>query len=89
MLGPVTKFMNCFILRGHKIQKEDLYVRDGRVLNPEPFFYEERKSPDRVIDCHGCLIAPGIMMDETHRDDYILFVQFNILLDETHWDEYI
>jgi hypothetical protein len=59
MKSPVTKFMNCYILRGHKIQKEDLYVRDGKVLNPEPFFYDEKKSPDVVIDCNGCLIAPG------------------------------
>ena len=60
MIGPVTKFMNCFILRNHKILQEDLYVRNGKVLNPEPFFYDEQKSPDHVIDCKGCLIAPGI-----------------------------
>ena len=59
MKSPVTKFMNCFILRGHQIRKEDLYVRDGKVLNPEPFFYDEKKSPDVVINCKGCLIAPG------------------------------
>ena len=59
MIGPVTKFMNCFILRDHRIQKEDLYVRNGKVLNPEPFFYDEKKSPDSVVDCKGSLIAPG------------------------------
>jgi N-acetylglucosamine-6-phosphate deacetylase len=40
-------------------QKEDLYVRGGKILNPEPFFYDEKQSPDVVIDCNGCLIAPG------------------------------
>jgi hypothetical protein len=59
MIGSVTKFMNCFILRNHRIQKEDLYVKDGKILNPEPFFYDEKKSPHHVIDCKGCLIAPG------------------------------
>ena len=62
MKSPVTKFMNCFILRGHQIRKEDLYVRDGKVLNPEPFFYDEKKSPDVVINCKGCLIAPGELL---------------------------
>ena len=60
MVGPkVTKFTNCYILRDHRIQKEDLYVQSGKILNPEPFFYDEKKSPDSVVDCKGSLIAPG------------------------------
>jgi len=33
--------------------------RGGKILNPEPLFYDEKKSADIVIDCHGSLIAPG------------------------------
>ena len=60
-MGMVTKFCNCYILRDHKIIKEDILVRDGKFINPEPLFFDERLAPENEIDCHGLLIAPGLI----------------------------
>ena len=60
-MGEVTKFTNCFVLRHHQIIKEDILVRDGKFLDPEPLFFDERRKPDRVIDCQGLLLAPGLI----------------------------
>ena len=60
-MGLITKFYNCFILRDHQIIKEDILVRDGKFLNPEPLFFDERRKPDKYVDCHGLLISPGLI----------------------------
>lgn len=60
-MGEVTKFHNCLILRDHKIVKEDILVRNGKFLDPEPLFFDEKKSAEISIDCAGLLIAPGLI----------------------------
>ena len=60
-MGEVSKFTNCYILRDHKIIREDVLVRDGKFLDPEPLFFDEQKKPDRVVDCNGLLLAPGLI----------------------------
>ncbi len=55
----IFQFKNCYIMRDHKILRDDLWVRNGRIVNPEPIFYEEKKMPDVVYDCDNMLIAPG------------------------------
>jgi len=39
----LIKFKNCRILRNHKIIKEDLWVRNGKIINPEKIFFDEKK----------------------------------------------
>ena len=55
----VIRFTNCQILRDHEIIREDLWVRDGKIVNPEPIYYLERRPADISIDCKSLLIAPG------------------------------
>lgn len=55
----LQQFRNCYLLLDHKIVKEDLWVRDGKILNPEKVFFDEQIQADVQIDCHGALIAPG------------------------------
>ena len=59
MSGKLTQFTNCYILRNHQIIRDDLWVRNGKIVNPEPIFYCEKKLPDLKIDCQNKLIAPG------------------------------
>jgi len=57
--GILKQFYNCEILRDSRIQTEDLWVRDGKIVNPEKIFYDEKIKPDVRIDCGGALISPG------------------------------
>ena len=57
----VEQFTNCRILRDHCISHEDLWVRNGIILNPEKLFYEEQVQADIQIDCNGAIIAPGFI----------------------------
>ncbi|XP_055911096.1 N-acetylglucosamine-6-phosphate deacetylase [Eupeodes corollae] len=55
------KFTNCRLLRDHSIIKEDLLVRNGKIINPEPVFFDEKRIPEHVIDCKNAIIAPGFI----------------------------
>lgn len=57
----LTRFHNCLILRDGKIIREDLWVRDGKIANPEQVFYVEQLEADVTVNCKGFLIAPGFI----------------------------
>nr|CAG4646267.1 EOG090X06GX [Macrothrix elegans] len=59
MDSDIIQFHNCYILRGGKILKEDLWTRGGKIINPEPVFFDEKNYADIKIDCKGLLISPG------------------------------
>lgn len=58
-VGKILQFRNCRILRDHQIIKEDLWVRNGKVINPEKLFFDEKQMAYVQVDCNGALIAPG------------------------------
>lgn len=55
----LLQFTNCRLVRDHRIIHDDLWVRDGRIVNPEPVFFDERTKAHCRIDCGGAIIAPG------------------------------
>lgn len=36
-------------------------MRDGKILNPEKLFFEEKGSADVQLDCRDSIIAPGFI----------------------------
>lgn len=60
-MGCLIQFINCKILRNHKIITEDIWVRNGKIVNPEKIFFDEKVKADTVINCNGCIIAPGFI----------------------------
>ncbi|CAI5792228.1 N-acetylglucosamine-6-phosphate deacetylase [Podarcis lilfordi] len=59
--APVFQFTNCWILKNHELQREDLWVREGKILNPEKLFFDEKKPADVQLDCKGSILAPGFI----------------------------
>ncbi|KAM4026176.1 N-acetylglucosamine-6-phosphate deacetylase [Anomaloglossus baeobatrachus] len=59
--APIVQFRNCRILRDHKLQWEDLWVRQGKILNPEKLFFDEKGAADVQVDCQGRIVAPGFI----------------------------
>ena len=57
--GTIFQFRNCTILWDHELIREDLWVRNGKILNPEKLFFEERAYADVQVDCEGSILAPG------------------------------
>lgn len=59
--SKITQFKNCYILRNHNIILEDLWIREGKIINPESIFFDEKKIAHEIIDCNNALISPGFI----------------------------
>ncbi len=57
----IAVFRNATLLRHHELRVEDLWVRNGVIINPEPLFFDEQRSWDVQVDCGGALLAPGLI----------------------------
>lgn len=60
-LDQVTQFTNCTILKNHQLINEDVWVQEGKIINPGPLFFGEKKSADHKINCNGNILAPGFI----------------------------
>lgn len=62
--GPVTRFKYGSVVRRGVSELEergDVWTCDGKVVDPQQLFYEERRAADRVIDCRELIVAPGFI----------------------------
>lgn len=57
----LIQFKNCHLLRNHQIITDDLWVRNGKIVDPEKVFFDEKRTADTVIDCQNAIIAPGFI----------------------------
>lgn len=57
----LTRFSNCYILRDGNIIKEDLWIRNGKIVNPEQVFYVEQEEADITVNSEDSLIVPGFI----------------------------
>ena len=59
--SSLVQFKNCRILYRGALITEDLWVRDGKICNPERIFFSEKVLADIQIDCKNLIIAPGFI----------------------------
>lgn len=60
--GRIIKIFNGRILRNHKIIENDyLWIRDGKILDPTELFWNEKTTPDALIDANHALLVPGFI----------------------------
>ena len=59
--GTLVQFVNCRILYRGSLIIEDVWVRDGKICNPEKIFFTEKIAADVKIDCKNLIIAPGFI----------------------------
>ena len=38
-----------------------MWRRGGKIIDPHALFFEDKKSPDKTVDCSNCIVAPGFM----------------------------
>ena len=46
-MPEVCVFRNCYLLRDHEIRREDLWIQGGKVIDPEPLFFERGRNFDK------------------------------------------
>lgn len=57
----IIQFKNCRLIRNHRLIVEDLWIQNGKIIDPEPVFFEQKIPAHRQINCDGVIIAPGFI----------------------------
>ncbi|KNC82124.1 N-acetylglucosamine-6-phosphate deacetylase, partial [Sphaeroforma arctica JP610] len=61
----VLRFVNCRVYKGGKLQDTDVWVNNGKIIDPFYRFYRATSQSDFdadvVIDGHGAILAPGFI----------------------------
>ncbi|TPX13701.1 uncharacterized protein E0L32_005904 [Thyridium curvatum] len=59
----ITKFTNCRLARGDKLEPADLWFssKTGTILSSQSTFFSAGALPDRVIDLQGRIVSPGMI----------------------------
>ena len=59
----MTKFTNCFLVKGDDLVNEDLWVSSisGKILNGQELLFEHKTAPDQVVDLGGRILSPGLI----------------------------
>ncbi|KAJ2334961.1 N-acetyl-glucosamine-6-phosphate deacetylase [Coemansia sp. RSA 2681] len=57
--GPITQIYNCRVLRNHKLEHDDVWFQDGRIINPTSLY--GLRSPDSRLNAQGLIVAPGLV----------------------------
>ncbi|CAF1237426.1 unnamed protein product [Rotaria sordida] len=55
----IYRFRNCTLMRNHALIIDDLWIRHGKIIDPEKIFFDEKIQANIEYDCQGVLIAPG------------------------------
>ncbi|CAF2784984.1 unnamed protein product [Rotaria sp. Silwood2] len=53
------RFRNCTLMRNHALIIDDLWIRHGKIIDPEKIFFDEKIQADIEYDCQGVIIASG------------------------------
>lgn len=57
----IIQFKNCRLIRNHQLIVDDFWIRNGKIINPEPVFFDQKICSHKQIDCDGAIIAPGFI----------------------------
>ena len=57
----IIRFTDCSVLLDGELKKDDLWVRGGKIIDPRPLFYQEKRRQTRTIYCKGGIVAPGFI----------------------------
>ena len=57
--NPIIRFTNVRLVKDGKLLDKDLWIQAGKILDPEPVFYSQKRLADINIECKQMIIAPG------------------------------
>ncbi|XP_015248899.1 PREDICTED: putative N-acetylglucosamine-6-phosphate deacetylase [Cyprinodon variegatus] len=54
------------------LSREDLWVREGKILDPEKLFFDEQGYADQLVDCEDSIIAPGFIDVQINGEECVV-----------------
>lgn len=57
----LIQLKNCRLIRNHQIVQQDLWIRAGKIIDPESVFFDEKTVAQHVYDCENSLVSAGFI----------------------------
>lgn len=57
----IIRYKNCLVLRGGALERDDLWVRNGVIIDPMQLFFKEAIAADLTVECNGLIASPGFV----------------------------
>lgn len=57
----VVRYKNARVVKSGKPLSiiDELWVQEGKIIDPQKYFYDVSKRADEEVDCKGMILAPG------------------------------
>ena len=65
----IIRYKNCQVLRGGVLYDDDIWVRNGRIIDPMMLFFKEKVKASVTIDCNGLIASPGFIDLQVNGND--------------------
>lgn len=60
--GKVIKIINARLLLQHElVENTYLWLRDGKIVDPQELFFNDHREPDQIIDAQNAIVVPGYL----------------------------
>ncbi|KAL7670972.1 hypothetical protein ACOME3_005887 [Neoechinorhynchus agilis] len=59
--NKIIKFTNCRIVKDGNFVQRNIWVRNGKFIDMQKVFYDEKRRWDMEIDCKNRILAPGLI----------------------------
>ena len=60
----ILRFCDSYALKRRQLVKEDVWIKQGIIVDPQKLFYQHCSSNSNSIhniNCSGCIISPGFI----------------------------
>lgn len=57
----IIRLTNCRLVRNGQLVRDDLMMRNGKILDPMRVFFVEKLTPDLEVDCGDLIVSPGFI----------------------------
>lgn len=57
----VLRLCGCRQVVDGRLVERDLFIQDGKIVDPKMLFFEKKRVADLMYDCTGLIVAPGFI----------------------------
>ena len=88
--APIIRFTNVRLVRNGRLTvNEELWIQGGRILNPEPVFFDQRVFADISVDCRQLIIAPGYIELQINGNGELTEISFCLQPKRFYFDTHL
>jgi N-acetylglucosamine-6-phosphate deacetylase len=83
--GLITCYKGGLVLKGGSLVQKDIWVRAGKVVEPQELFFRDRRTPSFYLDCSSHIVSPGFIDVQINGANTMLLAQGSLIFKPCRW----